>query len=100
MLGVLCMALGSFCGITMVLGFGVAWATAEAQRGVTHRLSILLACLSVPMLAGAPTTMLLTAWPHRLAFLASQPALERLADRVAAGQAPHSPAWAGVYLVG
>ena len=71
----------------------------EARWGVAHRLSLILACLLVPTLAGAPTTMLLTAWPHRLAFLASQPALDRLADQVAAGQAPRRPMWAGVYLV-
>src|SRR5262245_6908130 len=43
--------------------------------------------------------MLLTPWPLRLAFLASRPAMERLADRVAAGRAVTSPEWAGLFQI-
>jgi hypothetical protein len=43
--------------------------------------------------------MLLTFWPLRLAFLASAPALDGLADRVAAGPGVTSPEWAGLFRV-
>jgi hypothetical protein len=50
-------------------------------------------------LAVTPLTTLWTFWPLRVAFLISGPALERLADRVAAGQAPSFPARAGLYCI-
>jgi hypothetical protein len=46
-----------------------------------------------------PLTMLFTRWPLRLAFLASAPAMDRLADRVAAGRSVTSPEWAGLFRV-
>ncbi len=38
-------------------------------------------------------------WPLRLAFAASRPALERLADRVEGGDILRRPEWAGIYWV-
>jgi hypothetical protein len=53
----------------------------------------------VLVLAFAPLSMLFTLWPLRLAFFASRPAMDRLADRVNAGQAIGSPEWAGLFRV-
>src|SRR5262249_9180480 len=44
-------------------------------------------------------TMLLTRWPFHLAFVASTQAMDRLADRVAAGQGIANPEWAGLFRV-
>jgi hypothetical protein len=46
----------------------------------------------------APLAMLSTRWPLLLAFIASKPALDRLADRVAAGQAPRRLGAGGIRL--
>jgi hypothetical protein len=43
--------------------------------------------------------MLFTHWPLRVAFFASKPALDRLADRVAAGQALRGPVRASLFIV-
>ena len=53
----------------------------------------------VIVLVALPLSMLFTPWPLRLAFLASKPALDRLADRVATGQAPSRPVLAGLFIV-
>ena len=48
-----------------------------------------------------PLTMVITLWPLRVAFSVSRPALERLADRVAAGQVLATSEWAGlIHVVG
>ena len=73
MMAVLGMALGAFFGVSMVLGFGMAWATAEARRGAVHRLSLILACLSVPARAGADNDA-----PHRMAPPAGFPRFPNL----------------------
>jgi hypothetical protein len=44
-----------------------------------------------------PLATMGTLWPLRLAFLVARPALERLADGAAAGQALAGPQWAGPY---
>jgi hypothetical protein len=49
--------------------------------------------------AVTPLITLSTFWPLRVAFLVSRPALEHLADRVAAGQALTLPVRAGVYSI-
>jgi hypothetical protein len=53
----------------------------------------------VIVLAALPLTMVFTPWPFRLAFLASKPAHNRLADRVAVGQAPRRQVSAGLFMV-
>ena len=50
-------------------------------------------------MAALPTMTVWTFWPLRAAFLVSKPSLESLADRVAAGQTPAFPTWAGVYRI-
>lgn len=46
-----------------------------------------------------PLSVFDTQWPLRLAFLASKPALDRLADRVAGGDVPRWPTRGGAFLV-
>jgi hypothetical protein len=99
MWGMVCMALGSLCGVPLILGFGTAWSAAATRRGTVRRRSPLLAWPLVIVLATLPLTMLFTQWPFHLAFLASKPALDRLADRVAAGHAPRRPVRAGLFMV-
>jgi hypothetical protein len=81
----------------VILGFGASWAATALKA--TDRRSFLLAWPLVLAAILAPPTMTFTRWPLRLAFLTFRPALERLTDRVAAGQSLHEPEWAGVYLV-
>jgi hypothetical protein len=50
-------------------------------------------------LAITPLTVWITLWPLRLAFFVSQPALDRLADRVSAGEVIRRTEWAGLFLV-
>jgi hypothetical protein len=88
-----------FLTFPFILGLGAAWATEATRCEAVPRRSPRLAWPMVLVLAFLPLTMLVTAWPLRLAFLASRPALDRLADRVAGGQAPGLPIWAGVFRV-
>ncbi len=93
-------AAGIFCGIPMILGFGTAWALALPWRDRFPRdpwpLPVLILTLTM---AVTPLATLLSSWPLRLAFLVSRPALESLADRVAAGQAPTFPTRAGLFRI-
>ena len=93
------MALGSLCGVPLILGFGTAWSAAATRREIVRRRSPLLAWPLVIVLSARPLTMVFTDWPLRLAFLASKPALDRLADRVAAGHAPGRPVRTGLFMV-
>ncbi len=97
--GVVLISLGWLLAFPIVIGTGAAWATAATRRGAMPHRSSFLAWPFVIVLALLPLTMLLTHWPFHLAFLVSRPALDRLADRVAAGQAVTSPQWAGLFRV-
>jgi hypothetical protein len=83
----------------IVVGAGVAWASAATRKEAWSRRSPLLAWPVVLVLALSPPSMLVGFWPLRLAFLVSRPALEHLADRVAAGQGVTGPEWAGMFRV-
>jgi hypothetical protein len=99
MSGVMLMLLVWLLAFPIVFGAGAAWATAVTRRAARPHRSPFLAWPLVLVLAILPLTMLLTRWPIHLAFLASTPALDRLADRVAAGQRIASPEWAGLFRV-
>ena len=43
--------------------------------------------------------MLFTTWPFRLAFAASRPALEALADEVTRGEPVNTSSWAGAFRI-
>jgi hypothetical protein len=93
------MVIVSFVTIPLALGSGAAWAQAVTHRDRMNRRSRLTAWTLVLAPVVLPITMILTFWPLRLAFLASRPALDRLADRVETGQDILRPGWAGTYLV-
>jgi hypothetical protein len=93
------MFLGWFLALPIVISTGAAWAGAATRRTARPRRSPWLAWPLVLALGILPLTMLVTHWPLRLAFLVSRPAMNRLADRVLAGQAVISPEWAGLFRV-
>jgi hypothetical protein len=86
-------------GIPWILGCGAAWCTAATRKDAVPRRSRVLAWTLVLTLSLAPLTALLTNWPFRLAFLASQPALDRLADQAASGVPVTTPEWAGAFVI-
>ena len=71
----------------------VAWARWKARPRRWLALGGLLCC---PLLVA---TMLVTQWPMKLSFALSRPALDRLADAVAAHRAPALPQRAGAYVI-
>jgi hypothetical protein len=99
MVGAALMLLGCVVSFPIVFGAGAAWATAVTRRSARPKYAPILAWLIVLVLAVLPLTMLLTRWPFHLAFRASRRALDRLADRVAAGHVIASAEWAGLYRV-
>jgi len=97
--GLVGMAVGSWFGMSTVLGLGASWAS-EATRCDSHpRRSPLTAWPLVLALAFAPLTMLTTFWPFRVAFLTSYASLNSLADRISAGELIRHPQWVGLFLV-
>ena len=97
--GMLGMFLASLFGIPLTLGFGAAWAETSTRPDAAPRRSPIPAWALVLVLGTLPITILLTLWPFHLAFLASRPAMDRLADRIAGGQRIASPEWAGLFRV-
>jgi hypothetical protein len=93
------MFIGWLVAFPVIIGTGVAWASAATRRSARPRRSPLVAWPLVLVLALLPLSMLLTFWPFRLAFLASRPALDRLADRVESGMPVTRPEWAGLFRV-
>jgi hypothetical protein len=88
-----------FILLPTIAGLGSAWAIlATREVAATRRVSG-LAWLSVVVLSVMPGVTVWTGWPLHLAFLMARPALERLADEVAAGQAIPSPRWVGPFRV-
>jgi hypothetical protein len=80
-------------------GFGIAWSRLTSARDGDRRQSSSRAWLSVFALTLLPLVTAGTAWPFQLRFLMAKPALERLADGVAAGQAMTNPQWAGPFRI-
>jgi hypothetical protein len=97
--GRLLMFLGWYFSFPLILGFGAAWACCATRPEAVPRRSPLLAWALVLMVAILPLTMALGQWPFRLAFLASKPALDRLADQVVVGQASRGPVRAGLFRI-
>ncbi len=83
-------------GLPTALAAGSAWAR---YRRPTPRRTGGWAWAVVVVVVLLPLTIPATLWPLRLAFALSRPALDRLADRVAAGEVIGSPEWAGVYPI-
>jgi hypothetical protein len=97
--GVVLMLLVWLLAFPLVFGAGIAWATAATRRAARSQRSPFWAWPLVIASGILPLTMVFTLWPLRLAFLASTPALDGLADRVAAGQGVTSPEWACLFRV-
>jgi hypothetical protein len=97
--GLVLLLLDWFLSFPFILGLGAAWAAEATRRDAVPRRSPMAVWLMVVVLAFLPLTMLLNGWPLRLAFLVSRPDFDRLADRVAGGETPSLPTWAGVFRV-
>jgi hypothetical protein len=97
--------IGLLGGMPMIFGFGAAWAGVAMHREIDRGRSPsaswppLLAIVLALSIAMTPLMTLLTLWPLRAAFLISRPALERLADQVAAGKSPPFPIRAGLFRI-
>ncbi|MFO0954174.1 MAG: hypothetical protein U0835_24065 [Isosphaeraceae bacterium] len=98
LMGMLASFLAGIFLVPVILGSGWAWAGAVWREG-RSRLATVAAGVLVLVLAAGPVSIFFTDWPMRLAFLASRPALERLADRAATGATMTAPEQAGVFLV-
>ncbi len=97
--GYLIMALVCVIGVPVTFGFGAAWSTPPATpAAITARCRALRWMINLVFVI-TPLTVPFTQWPFRLAFLASQPSLDRLADRVGAGNPVTTPEWAGVFRI-
>ena len=83
----------------MILGFGASWAAEATRTDALPQRPPAVAWLSVVALVVLLPSMLVTLWPLRLAFHVSRPAMDRLADRIAAGEGLGRPEWAGLYRV-
>jgi hypothetical protein len=85
--------------VPLIFGFGTSWAAEATRKEASNRRAPLWAWLTVFALGSLPLTMISTLWPLRMAFLVSRPALNRLADRIAAGETLDRPEWAGLYRI-
>jgi hypothetical protein len=77
--------------------FGIAWASLATGNSTGRVWSPMAVWLSTILLTFMPFATVGTQWPLRLAFLATRPSLDRLADQVAAGQAVSFPRWVGPF---
>jgi len=92
----LVLSLGVFGGpaaVLLLVAAVVAWVCRGGERRRWHQLALLPAWVLLLW------SMLFTSWPMKLSFAASTPALERLAEQIAAGQTPALPTRAGAYLI-
>jgi hypothetical protein len=71
----------------------LAWARQSGERRRWFHVPLLFVW---PLLVAS---IQITNWPMKLSFAASTPALDRLAERVAAGQMPPLPTRAGAYTI-
>jgi hypothetical protein len=88
-----------FVGIPAIVAFGIAWVQLMDGRGAVPPRSTEVAGILVFLLALLPMLTIGTLWPLRVAFLTSRPALERLADQIAAGKTVVFPQHAGWFQI-
>ncbi len=86
-------ALGTSMALLLLAVAVVACVCRGAERRRWYQLPLLLVWLLLFV------SIFRTSWPMRLLFAASTPALDRLAEQVAAGQTPSLPVRAGAYLI-
>jgi hypothetical protein len=80
-------------------GLGIAWVRLTGRDGAVPARARAMAGISVFALCLLPAFTVCTCWPLRLAFLTARPALETLADQVAARKASSFPVRAGVFRI-
>ncbi len=85
--------------LPFIVGGGAAWAGSASRPGADRRRSPRVAWSIAGLLLALPLLMMFSYLPVQTAFLISRPALDRLADRVAAGGSVDRPEWAGLFLV-
>jgi hypothetical protein len=88
---------GMFVLTPTIAVLGVAWGMLVARNVKSSRGVISAAWLAVMFLTVMPLASVWTLWPFRLTFLTVRPALDDLADRVAAGQVVAFPRWVGPF---
>jgi len=92
--GMLCVALLNFAALPVVLGSGLTWAIA-GLRGLHKLTGLALVSLACATSVTLPTTHV----GMQVAALFSRPALDKLAERVRAGESIAWPTRAGLFLV-
>lgn len=85
--------------LPIVIASGVAWVVAATSSEASPKRSPWTAWPLVAVLVVVPVSMMFSHWPVRLAFLASRPALNRLAERIESGESLDHPEWAGAFLI-
>jgi hypothetical protein len=90
----------SFIVMPAIMAIGLAWCRLGTRDGLVPRRFEAAAWLSVIVLAFLPLFTILSLWPLRLGFVIARPALERLADQVAAGQTIGYPQQLGLFRIG
>jgi hypothetical protein len=83
--------------LPLVGASGIVWAKLTNDADGNPRRSPFWSRALVVVSTIMPGVTLATDWPLRLAFLASRPSLERVADQVATGRAIVSPEWIGPF---
>ena len=86
-------AFGGLLALVLLVTAVAAWVCRAAERRRWYQLALLVVWLL--LFVG----IYRTSWPMRWSFAASTPALDRLAEQVAAGQTPSLPTRAGAYLI-
>jgi hypothetical protein len=85
--------------LPVLVGLGSAWAMLSKKDGPVRNRHQTAIAVSVLVFAVLPALTLWTFWPLDVAFLVARPTLERLADRIAAGQSVGFPQRAGLFLI-
>jgi len=85
--------------VPVVLGSGCANASASTAADGRGGRPRLLARTAIVLYVALIFTTVVTQWPSGVVFLASRSALDRLADRVGAGNPPPPPVRAGRYWI-
>jgi hypothetical protein len=83
--------------VPAIASFGTAWLILSSRPGAVPRRSAEVSALVVFLLAFLPIVTVGIMWPLRIAFIATRPALERLADQVVAGQSVTFPQRVGPF---
>jgi hypothetical protein len=84
-----------FIGIPAIAAVGIAWVQLMDRQGAIRPRSPEAGGILVFVLALLPIFTLGTLWPLHLAFFATRPAFDHLADQIAAGKTVVFPQYAG-----